>query len=138
VGQIDNAKISARANSTKRKAKAGTGMFRKAEFINLELTEDQRKQLKSQPLDLEDADDALLKLNEAGYGLKLKWDEYSEAFAAFLQTDDEESENYGFILTGRGSTPLKALKQLLYKHFVMTEGEWWRFAKKPTRDEIDD
>jgi hypothetical protein len=138
MGQVDDARVAKRDRKSGKAKPAKTSAFVKAEFVNLELSDEQRLALKAQVLDLGDCDDALLKLNEAGYGLKLKWDAYSESFAAFLQTDDEADENYGFILTGRGSTPLKALKQILYKYYVICEGEFWKFAKKPSKAELDD
>jgi hypothetical protein len=111
--------------------------FDDVEFINYDLSSEQKKACKSWQLTVDEMDDHLIKLCEAQYKLSVAWDDYNEAFAAFLSTRDTHSYNAGKILTGRGSTPVKAIKQVLYKHLECL-GEDWRNYARAKGDELDD
>lgn len=95
----------------------------KWEFVRYELDEAQIKQCREWVLDWETLDDLLLKLHEYEYKFVLKWDAYNSCYQAMMSTDNKFQPNYNLGLVGRGSTPLKALKQVLFKHAAC--GEVW-------------
>ena len=55
-----------------------------------------------------------------------------------MQKIDPNSANGGLILTGRGSTPFKSLKQLLFKHYNVMGERWETFETPPRSKDIDD
>jgi len=112
--------------------------FNETVFINYELDKTAQAACKAWSLTSESAFHALLGLLDEGYRVTLKFDDYSDSYASFMQQQAAEGVNYGFTLTGRGSTPEKALKQLLYKHFEVMGELWEQFAGAPRGSEIDD
>jgi len=122
-------------------AKRGTARkerFNDVEFVQFELSKDQLAELKATPLDAAVLDELTLKLVEADYRVALKWDERGECHACYIQRVGADGDNVGAILTGRGSTPLKALRQALFKHFVALKEEWGGWRKSNSRELIDD
>jgi hypothetical protein len=109
-----------------------------ARFVNRELSEDEVKALKKLPSWGEDWDNLLLQAMEQRYKITLKFDDWSKSFAAFMTTDDEKADNFGMILTGRGSMPIKALRQVLYKHFSLAADQLWVSLDRQFAQEIDD
>lgn len=112
--------------------------FNGNQFINYELNKAQTAELKAQPNDANKLFASLEGLINDGYKLTVKYDERNECFASFLFAPDDGGANSGFILTGRGSSCVKAVKQLLYKHFVCLPNGWSEFAERPTGMVIDD
>lgn len=110
----------------------------KAHFVNANLTDPEKVACKAWLPDLGALDDALLKFTQEGYRVSVKFDDYSAAYAAFCTTVDPKSPNGGYILAGRGSTPLKAIKQALYAHYGKFEGDWSPHYQQSTQDEFDD
>jgi len=106
-------------------------------FISCELSEKQRQALKAIPISLEELDNTLTKLIEDNYKVSMSWDTYNSCYQAFLSTTDDQSEHSGWILSGRGSTASKSLKQLFYKHFTILK-EQWSSAMGMTKADLDD
>lgn len=119
-------------------AKDKAPRFNNARFVNRELSTEEGQALKALPYWSEDWDTYLLRANDSGYKVTLKYDEWSKSYAAFMTTDDEFSPNFQMILTGRGSCPLKALRQVLYKHYVLAAEEQWVSLDRQFAQEIDD
>lgn len=115
----------------------GTG-YQNATFIQYELDKVAQAACKAWDLSETQAFDTAQVLIESGYRISLKHDDFNDCHAAFMQKVDPNSENGGLILTGRGSTPFKSFKQLLFKHYnVMAES--WEAFETPTRSkDIDD
>ena len=93
-------------------------------FIDPYLSPHELEQQKQTTLAPEDAFDALLKFVEEGFTVKFAWDAANcchQATATPRQTDHPYA---GMYLIGRGSDPLKALKQLLFKHYTILDGVW--------------
>lgn len=111
--------------------------FTPAKFIQFELDADQKRQCKAWLPDITLIDDGMLKACESGYKFSVKYDDYSSAYACWMQPTSADSPNAGYILSGRGSTPLKAIKQCLYKHHMVFEGTWDTSWSKGDND-IDD
>jgi len=122
----------------KSKASAVQGKTADVLFINWSLTKEEKADLKSRSFSLEECDDALLKACEAGYKVSVQFDDYNECYACFVTQRDKKGANFGYILTGRGSTPVKAIKQALYIGFYLMNGDFAAYSTKVGREEIDD
>lgn len=97
--------------------------FKPAQFVNVNLEDKQREELKAIQWTHEQFDSAFNALCNDGYSLKLRYDARNDCFSAWLLAPDGH-KNSGRILSGRGSTPMKAVKQLVFIHFKILEGEW--------------
>jgi len=98
--------------------------FNQSSFVQLELTDDQAKQLKATVVTAEQIFEEMERMIDDGYKFSVKYDSYGDCIGAWCQAPAEGHENSGCILTGRGSSAYKALKQLLYKHNVLLVGSW--------------
>lgn len=98
--------------------------FNDVEFIQCELSDEQKKDLKSRKKEGFDAWQLLDGLCEQGYRVTVKYDNWSSSMACFIQPIDEEHENANRILSGRGRTAEGAVLELLYKHFFIFDGVW--------------
>lgn len=97
--------------------------FKPAEFVNVQLDQAQRDSIKANVWTIDSLDNALNDLLADGYKITLRYDERNDCFAAWLIAPTK-SENSGYILSGRGSTPHKALKQAAYIHYAVLEKMW--------------
>lgn len=113
------------------------GRWNDARFIQRELSDDERKTLKAMPFWDEDWDSALLRMEDEGYQLTLKFDAWSKAYACFISDAQGRTQNKNCILSGRGSTPTKALRQALFKHGLAPDGVWFSL-EAPGSSVIDD
>jgi hypothetical protein len=68
----------------------------------------------------------------------MSWDERNQCYACFMYPVAESNTNWGMTNTGRGSTPLKAVRQVLYKHFVVFDQVWGAYAERTQASEYDD
>jgi len=121
----------------KSSSKSSKTQFTQSEFINFPLSAEQKREIKAWTPTFEDIDNELLKLTEAGYRVTLRWDERSEAHACWVNPTGEDHSNAGLTLSGRGSTPLKALKQALYIDRLF-DGDWAGNYKSFKEEELDD
>lgn len=126
------------SSEVRNKSKGKSERFNDVRFVQYELSAEEKKQCKSWCTSFEEIDTLLLRLMEGGYRASEKWDDYGKCFAAFIQTFDTKHPHFGCILTGRGSTPLKALKQALFKHYVVFDEEWGSWLEARGGVEIDD
>lgn len=97
--------------------------FKPAEFVNISLEPKQRDELKASIWGVDEFESAFAALCVDGYSLKLRYDERNDCFSAWLLPRDG-SKNSGWILSGRGSTAMRAVKQVCYIHFKLLEGDW--------------
>jgi hypothetical protein len=103
-------------------------------WVNYTLSTEQKAELKSQDFDF---DAAAIRLTEENLKITISYDDFNECYSAFLIPKSAEHKNAGCILSGRGSTPIKAVKQAAYIHWNIFDGDW-SDARRPSRDEIDD
>lgn len=104
----------------------GTNNWQPSEFININLNE-QEDVDKAEAIPNYDTLLALLTEEvENGYKFTLKWDERGNCMSVFMQNTDVEHENGGLILTGRGGTAASALRECIYCHRNILQGEWAR------------
>jgi hypothetical protein len=107
-------------------------------FINYSLSAAQKSELKSLTWTLEDHDTALIRLNEGGYNVSHKYDDYGECFSCFVSPAPGNLANEGYILTGRGSTPVKAFKQACYLHWQIFDQDWSEHYTSREKEGFDD
>lgn len=117
--------------------KSSTPLFAPTEFINFPLSAEQKREIKAWSPSFDDLDDLLLKLSEAGYRVSIRYDDRNEAFACWFNPTKDDHPNAGLTLSGRGSTPLKAVKQALYIHNLF-DGDWAGNYKQFKEDDLDD
>lgn len=110
--------------------------FKPAKFLNITLTPEDKERIKATNPYTADFDDSLQRLLGQGYKLSIKFDERNDAFVSWIIAPDG-GENKGYILPGRGSTALKAIRQALYIHHVILQGLWAGHEVQDAR-EIDD
>jgi len=98
-----------------------------SEFVNLELDKEQTAQFREWRSDVENVINLWTELVEGGYRVNTKYDDYSSSCAAFIIPGDG-SDNMGFLLTGRGGNPYRAVAEAIFKHFEVLHGDWRQFA----------
>lgn len=111
------------------KSKSSTALpqnkpFQKSEFVNYDLTKEDKDALKKLATDIREILPAITSLAKEGYKISVSWDDYSDCVAVFLIGQSETCVNHGFILTARAASIDKALTALLYKHQHVFEGVW--------------
>lgn len=93
-------------------------------FIDPYLSPSELEAQKSMVLSAEEAFDSLLKFIEEGFCVKFSWDANNRCHQATATPKQNDHDYAGMYLVGRGSEPLKALKQLLFKHYTILNGVW--------------
>lgn len=112
--------------------------FNDVQFVNWSLDAEQKAACKAWVLSIEDYDAALGNLIEAGYKTTVSYDQFRHCFTASIVPTKEAKENQGYILTGKGSTPTKAIKQALYIHFHVMDENWASYSTAKAIEELDD
>lgn len=92
-------------------------------FVRLELTKEELVTYRKWREDVPTWLDILDRMVQDGYKFTIRWDDYSTSPAVFI-FPSEDSDNRGFILSGRGGSVAKALSEALFKHSVLLEGDW--------------
>ena len=118
--------------------KSKTPRFNEAKFITYSLSKEQTKELKAMPFEMADLDTTFLRLLEEGYKITFRWDEYNQCYACWLIPPNENHPNVGYILSARGSTPVKALKQAGYIHWNIFDKDWSEWYQAKPGEDIDD
>jgi len=112
--------------------------WNEARFVQLELTDEQAKSLKATQVSADEIFAQMEKMIDDGYKFTIKFDGYGDCIGAWCQAATPDGPNSGIILTGRGSSAAKALKQLLYKHHVLLDGDWSVAAERRAPTVLDD
>jgi len=108
---------------------------KKPRWISVELTANQKEDMKSRLSTLTEMNEWLLRMLEQDYKVTLAWDSYNEAYATFVYPVGEEHPNNGHVLSNRGSSPVSALRGALYRHFVVFDGTWGNRDRSPIDDD---
>ncbi len=99
--------------------------FKPAEFVNYDLTDDDKTRFKAWYSAKSFDGWALIdKLLSAGYALSIKPDDYHECVACFISPVSDKNPNYGAILTGRGRSSTMAVLGSLFRHYILFEELW--------------
>lgn len=107
-------------------------------FVNYDLRKEEKAKFKKWVTsEGQKLDEMLLRLCEGEYQLSIKYDDYNTCYAAFISPRGDKAKiNEGLILTGRGSSPLMAIMGVLFRHYVLFEGEW--SSHKSNKGSVDD
>jgi len=106
-------------------------------YIEVRLDEEGKGLFKQWKVSEPDLEAVVDKLAEDGYRMSLAYDDYNAAFMCSLTTKDAQNVNAGWVLVGRGKTCLAALAQAIFKHTVVTSGNWVNF-RQSSRNDWDD
>lgn len=106
-------------------------------FVNFSLNDDQKAEIKNSQLTIEALDEMLTDLYQDGYKIFHSWDFKNKVFMAALTNNDISHVNAGKFLNGRGSTPMKAVKQVLWAHHNLFPNHIWPLDQ-PTASDLDD
>jgi len=120
------------------KSKPTQPRFNDVQFVNWSLSADEKIACKNWSLTQEDYDNAIGQLIEGGYKVTVSYDNFRSCFTASIVPTKDAKSNQGYILTGKGSTPLKAAKQALYIHFHIMGEEWAAYSTSKSVEELDD
>jgi len=112
--------------------------FNSAQFINWSLSAEEKTTCKAWVITCEEVDDLTLKANEEGYKITYSYDSYGSCYSVAIVPTDSAKQNQGYILTGKGSTPIKAFKQAMFIHHSIMGGDWAAYSQKTENEEFDD
>jgi hypothetical protein len=138
MGQVDKAAQSKKSSTPVSRGSTGSWNSNKVQFVQYELDNTLQAACKAWELSGEEALDLAHKLCGQGYKFVLKQDIRNNCYACFMSTDLPQHDHANMVLAGRGSTPFKALKQTLYKHFTCLEQDWLGHVTRGGETEIDD
>ena len=93
-------------------------------FVRYDLDEKERHLCKQWLDGTADVDEPLREFLGLGYRISVSYDPNHTCFSAFATVDDVANKNNTLVLPGRGSTALKAIKQVLFKHYELFAGKW--------------
>lgn len=110
--------------------------FKPAQFVNINLAPDQIATIKASGWDTHRLDTSLDALLSDGFKCTVRFDNRNQCYAAWLVPPDGHKWA-GLILSGRGSTPTKAMKQLLFIHYIVLDRNW-DTVQEQSYTEIDD
>jgi len=108
-----------------------------SEFVDLELSAKEKAALKDWCMDQLDLDAELQGVLADGAKITVREDERNRCWVAFAFSA-EGSPNEGYILTGRGGSVSRALRQLAFKHHVLLDGDWASYHNRPGSGDEDD
>jgi hypothetical protein len=111
--------------------------FNDVKFVQRELSSEETAYLKGTVYSAEDMANHIEKYGEE-FVITFKWDSYSQSPACHMRPIAPDHQNTGYILVGRGSSFLKALRQVIYKHEILGKGEAWSQWDKDRSYVIDD
>jgi hypothetical protein len=107
-------------------------------WVNYDLDEAMTLECKQWIPTFEELDDLLSRFIEEGYKLQIMWDARNHCHACYCYVIGENTPNKGLILTGRGSAPMRAVRNLLFKHYKALKGVWPRPERQRRTTVIDD
>jgi hypothetical protein len=112
--------------------------FKQASFCPYTMTSEDKANCKKWEFPPEHALDVLLALASKGYKITLKLDTEQHAYACWLISPEDNVDNPNEILSGRGSSPEKALKQAAYMHYKLFDEVWPKRNVPTSPEDIDD
>lgn len=119
-------------------AKPTTPRFNDVKFVNWSLDAEQKQQCKAWLLSEGDIANAMDNTIQAGYKITTSWDGFRSCYTCSLVPTESAKSNHGYILTGKGSTSLKAVKQALFIHYLVMDEDWAAYSTAGNAEELDD
>jgi hypothetical protein len=102
---------------------AGTGAAM-PKFVDVKLSVDQRQDFISKQYSDSELVMTVQKLCDSGYRIGCAWSADSSSYTVSLTCRDEDSSNFGLCMTSFANTVHTAIALAVYKHVVVTDGEW--------------
>lgn len=112
--------------------------FNDVQFVNWALSAEDKTACKEWELSVDDYSDAIGSLIEGGYKVTVSYDDFRSCFTASIVPTKDAKSNQGYILTGKGSNPLKAIRQVLFIHYRIMGEEWAAYSTAKAIEELDD
>jgi len=107
-------------------------------FINVPLSVEDKVAIKAWIGELSELDDLAVRLIEENIRVNLTYDTFNLCFSCTLSRTDDKHPDAKLMLSGKGSTPLKALKQAMYIHWKLLDKDWTAYSQTRLRTTIDD
>lgn len=108
-------------------------------FLNMNLSDEDKAILKATTYDEAMWQGDLEKWIDNGFKFTFSEDTYNHCFQVIGTRQDKDHKDFGILLTGRGSTPIKAFKQWVYVQTrLIGEADWVDLLDDSPRFEIDD
>lgn len=108
-------------------------------FLNVNLTDEDKATVKSTAYDGAAWSSDLDKWCDSGFKFTFSYDDFRRSFMCIGARTDKMHEDYGILMTGHGSTAIKAFKQWVYiQTRILNGGSWTLAMDKREPDEIDD
>jgi hypothetical protein len=107
------------------------------QFINYNLSPEEKVAVKAWAFPMDVMDDLLVKLTESNFKVTISHDAYAHCYQCFLVPTPKHVDLFGYILAGRGSTPVKAFKQACWVHYKLLDENWSEY-QRPGNQDIDD
>lgn len=122
----------------KQEAKKNGARLSDFRFINYDLSSEDKEQLKSMDCAFEFTTEVVEGLVQEGYKYSLTYDPNNHSFIASLTDKSPGSDFINACLSGRGSSAANARYSLLYRHLVVSQGDWGVFGslKNPESPEF--
>lgn len=83
-------------------------------FVNIQVTDELKATIKSIEFKPDAFVSGLFRLIDSGYSVKFSYDDYNHCHQAVMTGAVKDHADYGVFLSGRGSMPEKAFKQMSY------------------------
>lgn len=109
-----------------------------SKFVPGDLTDNEKADVKAWSHWDEAYSDMLDALGNDGIKFSVKLDGRGQGFICFLQPAAQGHRFDGWMLSGRGSTAFKALRQACWRHFVLYDTEWPLVDKEFSPDDFGD
>lgn len=108
-------------------------------FLNIQLNDEDKRIIKANEFSDSDFVSFMDKKIDEGYKFTFSYDGYNHCYQVIGTTSVKESPDYGILLSGRGSTLAKSLKQWLYIVDRLIDGQSWsELLLRKESQEIDD
>lgn len=108
-------------------------------FLNIQLTDEDKATIKRTEYDNAAWQADFDKWVDNGFKFTFSQDEYNHCLQVIGTRQDKEHPDFGILMSGRGSSCLKAFKQWIYiQTRLIGEATWTECLKPDTRFEIDD
>lgn len=114
------------------KKQARTTNFAQKMWVKYELDKKERELVKTWKPSFDEVDAQIAEALGEIYRCGVSYDTERKCWLVVMQTKHDDGPHANLLLSARGSTPLKAFKQLVYKHLELFRGKW------PPRDDLSE
>jgi len=114
------------------KKASGSKGFSQKLWVQYELDKKERELVKLWKPSFDEADAQIAEAMGEIYRCGISYESERKCWLVVMQTKHDEGPHANLLLSARGSTPLKAFKQIIYKHLEIFRGKW------PPRDDLEE